>query len=155
MIRAVGVLDCSSADIRLREPDKSEDKAEKRRRVQWGSATQKAKRRSERRWTRRSAIVSQRQIYRSRRKGRRCKAMDIRVMGLAAPWYRRGGTFVESLIPCSHGGRALVVKGAKKVKNVEANSKFQARLKGRGQRTSEDRCQRTSHQNSRKWGTSG
>ncbi|RRT53444.1 hypothetical protein B296_00022010 [Ensete ventricosum] len=80
MIRAAGVLDCSSADIRLREPDKSEDKAD-------------------------STMVSQRR------------------------------DFVESLIPCSHGGRALVVKGAEKAKNVEANSKFQARLKGRGQRT--------------------
>ncbi|RRT35758.1 hypothetical protein B296_00013546 [Ensete ventricosum] len=44
---------------------------------------------------------------------------------LAAPWYYRGGTSVESSIPCSHGGRALVVKGAKEVENAEANSKYQ------------------------------
>ncbi|RRT50381.1 hypothetical protein B296_00020900 [Ensete ventricosum] len=53
MIGAAGELDCSSAHIRLREPGKSEDKAEtqrcrskwskgarKRRQVQRGSATQ-------------------------------------------------------------------------------------------------------------------
>ncbi|RZS25835.1 hypothetical protein BHM03_00059092 [Ensete ventricosum] len=45
----------------------------------------KAKRQLERRWTRRSAIVPQRPIYRSRRKGRRCKATDSRAMGSAAP----------------------------------------------------------------------
>ncbi|RZS14046.1 hypothetical protein BHM03_00045700, partial [Ensete ventricosum] len=105
MIGAAGELDCFSAHIRLREPGKSEDKAEwsegarKRRRVQWGSATQKAKRRLERRWTRRSTTVPQRRIYRSRRKGCRCKSTDSRAMGLAAPWYRRGGTSVESSIP--------------------------------------------------------
>ncbi|RZS29427.1 hypothetical protein BHM03_00063158 [Ensete ventricosum] len=68
MIGAVGELDYFSAHIRLREPDKSEDKV-------------------------------------------KCKTTDIRAMGLAAPRYHRGGTSVESSIPCSHGGRALVVKG--------------------------------------------
>ncbi|RZR74114.1 hypothetical protein BHM03_00032211 [Ensete ventricosum] len=82
MIRAVGELDCFSAHIRLREPDKSEDKAE-------------------------------------------CKSTDSRAMGLAAPWYYRGGTSVESSIPCSHGGRALVVKWAEEVENAKANSKYQ------------------------------
>ncbi|RZS04929.1 hypothetical protein BHM03_00035334 [Ensete ventricosum] len=46
-------------------------------------------------------------------------------MGLEALGYRRGGTSVESSIPCSHGGRALVVKGAEEVENAEANSKSQ------------------------------
>ncbi|RWW11134.1 hypothetical protein GW17_00025279 [Ensete ventricosum] len=110
MIRAAGELDCFSAYIRLREPSKSEDKAE---------------------WTRRSATVSQRRIYRSRRKGRRCKATDSRAMGLAAPWYRKGGTSVGSSIPCSHGGRALVVKGVEEVENAEANSKYQDRVKAK------------------------
>ncbi|RWV99729.1 hypothetical protein GW17_00037352 [Ensete ventricosum] len=32
-------------------------------------------------------------------------------MGLAAPRYRRGETSMESSIPCSHRGKALVVKG--------------------------------------------
>ncbi|RRT36826.1 hypothetical protein B296_00042152, partial [Ensete ventricosum] len=41
-----------------------------------------------------------------------CKATDSMAMGLAVPWYRRGRTSVESSIPCSHGGRALVVKRA-------------------------------------------
>ncbi|RRT31538.1 hypothetical protein B296_00057097 [Ensete ventricosum] len=87
MIGAAGELDCFSTNIRLREPDKSEDKVE-------------------------------------------CKAMDSRAMGLAAPWYRRGGTSVESSIPCSHGGRALVVKGAKEVENAKANSKYHDRAEG-------------------------
>ncbi|RWW65813.1 hypothetical protein BHE74_00026865 [Ensete ventricosum] len=136
-IGAAGELDCFSAHIRLSELGKSEDKVEwskgarKRRRVQRGSATQKAKRRLERRWTRRSATVSQRRIYRLRRKGRKCKATDSRVLGLIAPWYRRGGTSVESSIPCSHGGRALVVKGAEEVENAKANSKYQDRAKGK------------------------
>ncbi|RZS26392.1 hypothetical protein BHM03_00059779 [Ensete ventricosum] len=93
--------------------------ARKRQRVRKGSATQKAKRRLERRWTRRSATAPQRRIYRSRRKGRRCKATDSRAMGLVAPWHRRGGTFVESSILCSHGGRALVVKGAKEADKLQ------------------------------------
>ncbi|RRT36932.1 hypothetical protein B296_00036928 [Ensete ventricosum] len=59
-----------------------------------------------------------------------CKAMDSRAMGLAAPWYRRGGTFVESSIPCSYGGRALVVKGAEEVEDTKANSKYQDRAEG-------------------------
>ncbi|RRT59659.1 hypothetical protein B296_00001005 [Ensete ventricosum] len=89
-----------------------------------------AKRRLERRWTPRSTTVSQRRIYRSRRKGCRCKATDSRAMGLAAPWYRRCGTSVESSIPCSHGGRALVVKGAEEVENTKVNSKYQDRAEG-------------------------
>ncbi|RRT32262.1 hypothetical protein B296_00047758 [Ensete ventricosum] len=48
-------------------------------------------------------VRGQGQIYQSRRKGCRCKTTDSRAMGLAALWYRRGETSVESLIPCSHG----------------------------------------------------
>ncbi|RWV81227.1 hypothetical protein GW17_00057372 [Ensete ventricosum] len=81
MIRATGELDYFSAYIRLREPDKSEDKIE-------------------------------------------CKAMDSRAMGSVASWYHRGGTSVESSIPCSDGGIALVVKGVEEVKNAEVNSKY-------------------------------
>ncbi|RWW29475.1 hypothetical protein GW17_00005999 [Ensete ventricosum] len=79
--------DYFSAHIRLREPDKSKDKAE-------------------------------------------CKVTDSRAMGLAAPWYCRGGTSVESSILCSHGGRALVVKGAEEVENAWANSKYQDKAEG-------------------------
>ncbi|RRT85856.1 hypothetical protein B296_00007584 [Ensete ventricosum] len=68
MIRAAGELDCSSAHIRLREPDKSEDRA-------------------------------------------------------------KGETSVESSIPCSHGGRTLVMTGAE-VENAEANSKYQDKAEG-------------------------
>ncbi|RRT84778.1 hypothetical protein B296_00002415 [Ensete ventricosum] len=46
------------------------------------------------------------------------KIMDSRAMGLAAPWYRRGGTSVELSIPYSHRGRALVVKGAEEPNNL-------------------------------------
>ncbi|RWW30449.1 hypothetical protein GW17_00004970 [Ensete ventricosum] len=80
MIGATGELDCFSAHIRLREPDKSKDKAETAKRTQW------------------------------------CRS--------------RGGTSVESSIPCSHGGRALVVKGAEEVENAKSNSKYQDRAKG-------------------------
>ncbi|RWV96156.1 hypothetical protein GW17_00041152 [Ensete ventricosum] len=95
-----------------------------------GLSYPKAKRRLEKRWTRRSTTVPQRRIYRSRRKGRRCKTMDSRAMGLVAPWYCKGGTSVESSIPCSHGGRALVVKGVEEVENAKANSKYQDKVKG-------------------------
>ncbi|RRT40366.1 hypothetical protein B296_00020921 [Ensete ventricosum] len=54
----------------------------------------------------------------------RCKTTDSRAMGLATPCYHKGGTFVESSIPCSHGGRALVVKGTEEVENAKANSKY-------------------------------
>ncbi|RZS26421.1 hypothetical protein BHM03_00059764 [Ensete ventricosum] len=65
-----------------------------------------------------------------RQSERRCKATDSRVMGLAAPWYRKGETFVESLIPCSHGRRALVMKEANELENAEANSKYLNKAKG-------------------------
>ncbi|RWV96736.1 hypothetical protein GW17_00040529 [Ensete ventricosum] len=42
----------------------------------------------------------------------------------------RGGTSVESSIPCSYGGRALVVKGAEEVENTKTNSKYQDRAEG-------------------------
>ncbi|RRT71981.1 hypothetical protein B296_00020089 [Ensete ventricosum] len=90
----------------------------------------KAKRRLERRWTRRSTTVPQRRIYRSRRKGCRYKSTDSRAMGLAASWYHRGGTSVESSIPCSHGGRTLVIKGAEEVEKAKTNSKYQDRAEG-------------------------
>ncbi|RZS23793.1 hypothetical protein BHM03_00056774 [Ensete ventricosum] len=61
----------------------------------------------------------------------KCKATDSRAMGLAAPWYRRDGTSVKSSIPCSHGGRALVVKGAEEVENAKANSKYQDRAEAK------------------------
>ncbi|RWW24246.1 hypothetical protein GW17_00011473 [Ensete ventricosum] len=67
------------------------------------------------------------------KKGCRCEATDSSAMGLAAPWYRRGGTSVESSIPC---GRALVVKGAEEVENAKANSKYQDKAEGQRQGTS-------------------
>ncbi|RWW09353.1 hypothetical protein GW17_00027161 [Ensete ventricosum] len=95
-----------------------------------GLSYPKAKRRLERRCTQRSTIVPQRRIYRSRRKGHRCKAMDSRAMGLVAPQYHKGETSMESSIPCSHGGRASVVKGDEEVENAKANSKYQDKVKG-------------------------
>ncbi|RWW24314.1 hypothetical protein BHE74_00033939 [Ensete ventricosum] len=90
----------------------------------------KATCRSEMRWTWRSVTVPQRRIYRSRGKGHRCKATDSRTMGLATPWDCKGRISVESSIPCSHGGRVLVVKGDEKVENVGANSKYQDKAEG-------------------------
>ncbi|RWV84137.1 hypothetical protein GW17_00054179 [Ensete ventricosum] len=46
----------------------------------------------------------------------------------------RGRTFVESLIPCSHGRRALVLKATEEVENAEANSKYQDRAEGQRSR---------------------
>ncbi|RWW36033.1 hypothetical protein BHE74_00058972 [Ensete ventricosum] len=63
-------------------------------------------------------------------KGRRYKAIDSTVMSLAAPWYRKSRTSVESLIPCSYRGRALVVKGVEDLENAEANSKYQDKAEG-------------------------
>ncbi|RRT83707.1 hypothetical protein B296_00003956 [Ensete ventricosum] len=57
-------------------------------------------------------------------KCRRCEAMDSSAKGLAAPWCRRCGTFVESLFPCFYGGRPLVVKGVEEIENAETNSKY-------------------------------
>ncbi|RRT80063.1 hypothetical protein B296_00024395 [Ensete ventricosum] len=51
-------------------------------------------------------------------------------MGSAAPWYHKGGTSMESLISCSHGGSALVVKGVEEMKNAKTNSKYQDSAKG-------------------------
>ncbi|RZS03602.1 hypothetical protein BHM03_00033784 [Ensete ventricosum] len=125
MIVVAGELDCFSAHICLREPGKSEDKVDL-----VGLNYPKVKRRLKRRWTRRSTTVPQRRIYRLRRKGYRCKSTDSRAMGLAASWYRIGRTFVESSIPCSNGGRVLIVKGDEEVENAKANSKYQDRAKG-------------------------
>ncbi|RWV96680.1 hypothetical protein GW17_00040593 [Ensete ventricosum] len=58
MIGAAGELDCFNTHIRFREPDKSKDKADPA-----GLSYPKAKRRLERRWSRRSTIVPQRRTY--------------------------------------------------------------------------------------------
>ncbi|RZS08681.1 hypothetical protein BHM03_00039689 [Ensete ventricosum] len=41
-----------------------------------------------------------------------------------------GRTSMKSSIPCSHGGRALVVKGAEEVENAKANSRYQDMAEG-------------------------
>ncbi|RRT54036.1 hypothetical protein B296_00034390 [Ensete ventricosum] len=61
-------------------------------------------------------------------------------MGSAASWHHRVGTSVELSIPCSHGGRALVVKGAKEVENVEVNSKYQDKAKEQRPRNIISQC---------------
>ncbi|RWV99142.1 hypothetical protein BHE74_00020868 [Ensete ventricosum] len=74
--------------------------------------------------------------------GRKCKATDCSEWA----WQRhdtcKGETSMESSIPCSHGGRALVVKGTEEMENAKVNSKYQdkakgqrTRLKGRSQGT--------------------
>ncbi|RWV78295.1 hypothetical protein GW17_00060753 [Ensete ventricosum] len=72
-----GELDCFSAHIRLREPDKSEDKAKKEVDSE----------------ERHNAAEADLPIV----KGYRCKATDSRAIGLIAPWYRRGGTSAEEV----------------------------------------------------------
>ncbi|RWV93870.1 hypothetical protein GW17_00043639 [Ensete ventricosum] len=52
-----------------------------------GLSYPKTKHRLERRWTHKSTTVLQWRIYRSRRKGYKCKATYSRAMGLTAPWY--------------------------------------------------------------------
>ncbi|RRT34229.1 hypothetical protein B296_00031761 [Ensete ventricosum] len=64
-----------------------------------------------------STYIHLREIDKSEDKAE-CKAMDSRAMGLAIPWYHRGRTSVESLIPYSHEGRALIVKGAEEMENA-------------------------------------
>ncbi|RRT85104.1 hypothetical protein B296_00012136 [Ensete ventricosum] len=43
--------------------------------------------------------------------------------------WRMYRTFVTSSISCSHGGRVLVVKGVEEVENTEVNSKYQDKAK--------------------------
>ncbi|RZR81773.1 hypothetical protein BHM03_00008068 [Ensete ventricosum] len=76
-----------------------------------------------------SAHIRLRELGKSEDKAE-CKVTNSRAMGLAALWYRRGGTSVESSISCSHEGRALVVKGVEEVENAKANSKYQDRARG-------------------------
>ncbi|RWV95880.1 hypothetical protein GW17_00041455, partial [Ensete ventricosum] len=67
----------------------------------------KTKCRLEWRWTQRSA-----RCRRGRSTDYEERDADARqrivVMGMTTPWYYRGGTSVESSIPCSNGRRALV-----------------------------------------------
>ncbi|RWW30604.1 hypothetical protein GW17_00004814 [Ensete ventricosum] len=62
----------------------------------------------------------------------KCKTTNSSVMGLVTLWYPRDKTSVESSLPCSYGGRALVVKGAEEVENTEINSNITTILKGKG-----------------------
>ncbi|RRT45913.1 hypothetical protein B296_00048691 [Ensete ventricosum] len=126
----VGLLQCSHSlkgARQVREQGRVVEKGEEVTTSLVGLNYPKAKRRLERR-TRRSTTVPQRRIYRSRRN--RCKVTNSRAMGLTTPWYRRGGTSVESSILCSHRGRALVIKGVEEVENTKANSKYQDRVEG-------------------------
>ncbi|RRT31202.1 hypothetical protein B296_00058896, partial [Ensete ventricosum] len=62
--------------------------------------------------------------------------LSRRDAGLAAPWCRRGGTSMESLIPCSHEGRALVVKGAEEKFNGSEKANHSSYLNTRSANTS-------------------
>ncbi|RZS24249.1 hypothetical protein BHM03_00057301 [Ensete ventricosum] len=122
MVRATGEWDCSYAYIRLREPNKSKDKAE-------GAQLPKSKA-SVRKEVDSEKCHGAAEVDLPIAKGHKCKATNDRTIGLATPWYRKGDTSVESSIPCSYGGRALVVKGAEVVENVEENSKYQDKAEG-------------------------
>ncbi|RRT48847.1 hypothetical protein B296_00040814 [Ensete ventricosum] len=115
MIRATTILDYFSTYIRLRELDKSEDKVELA-----NAATKEAK----------ENRISMSLATRWQRPCMGVTATDSRVMGSAVPWYYRDGTSVELSIPCSHGGRALVIIGAEEVENAEANFQYHDRAEG-------------------------
>ncbi|RRT35112.1 hypothetical protein B296_00044566 [Ensete ventricosum] len=86
----VGLLQCSyslKGARQVRGQDRVVERGEELIMSPVGLNYPKAQCRLERRWTRRSTIIQQRRIYRSQRKGCRCKAMDSRVIGLTAPWY--------------------------------------------------------------------
>ncbi|RZS04001.1 hypothetical protein BHM03_00034263 [Ensete ventricosum] len=55
-------------------------------------------------------------------------AMEMSPGGDMVQWIR--WISVESSIPCSHGGRALVVREAEKVENAKANFKYQDKAEG-------------------------
>ncbi|RWW43287.1 hypothetical protein BHE74_00051073 [Ensete ventricosum] len=136
MIGVAGELDCFSAHIRLKEPGKSEDKIEwskgarKRRRVRRGLATQKQS-------------VGQKGgglggVSQCRRGGSTdCGKRDVdprqRIVG---SWARQRHGTAEVGLPWSHRSFALMEgerwsqKGAEKVENAEANSKYQDRAEG-------------------------
>ncbi|RZS03212.1 hypothetical protein BHM03_00033358 [Ensete ventricosum] len=129
----VGLLQCSHSlkgAQQVRGQSRVVERGEEAMMSLVGLSYLKVKHRLERRWTQRSTTVPQRRIYQLRRKGCIYKSTDNRAMGLAAPWYHRGETSVESSIPCSHGGRALVIKGAEEVENAKAKSKYQDRVEG-------------------------
>ncbi|RRT49595.1 hypothetical protein B296_00052291 [Ensete ventricosum] len=100
MIRATRELDYSSAYIRSWEPDKSEDN-------------------------------SMLQCHRGGSIGPDADARQwIYCHGLGNAMVPQRRDFLESSIPCYHGGRALVVKGVEKIENIEANSKYQDKVNG-------------------------
>ncbi|RWW20722.1 hypothetical protein BHE74_00043387 [Ensete ventricosum] len=140
MIKAAGELDCFSAHICLREPGKLVDKADS---VEAGgrkgrgsddesSGDQLPKSKASIRKEvdskeHHSVAEADLPITKERMQ---MQGNNSRAMGLAAPWYHRGGTSVESSIPCSHGGRALVIKGAEEVENAKTYSKYQDKVEG-------------------------
>ncbi|RRT38948.1 hypothetical protein B296_00048009, partial [Ensete ventricosum] len=59
------------------------------------------------------------------KKGHRCETIDSKVMGMAAPWYHRGKTFLVLM-----ERERLIVKGAEEIENVEANYKYRDKTEG-------------------------
>ncbi|RWV96813.1 hypothetical protein BHE74_00033928 [Ensete ventricosum] len=101
----VGLLQCSHSlkgAQQVRGQGRVVEKSEEAMTSLVGLNYLKAKHRLERRWTQRSIIVLQRRIYRSRRKGCKCKTMDSRAMGFA------DHGIVEAGLSWSHRSLALI-----------------------------------------------
>ncbi|RWW13113.1 hypothetical protein GW17_00023191 [Ensete ventricosum] len=111
--RAAGELDCFSAHIRLREPEKSEDKTE-------GAQLPKSKA---------SVKKEVEECHRGGSTNREERNVDAR-QRILGPWAWQHHATVEVGLPCSYGGRALIVKGIEEVENAEANSKYQDKAEG-------------------------
>ncbi|RWW55336.1 hypothetical protein BHE74_00038026 [Ensete ventricosum] len=111
--RAAGELDCFSAHIRLREPEKSEDKTE-------GAQLPKSKA---------SVKKEVEECHRGGSTNREERNVDAR-QRILGPWAWQRHATVEVGLPCSYGGRALIVKGIEEVENAEANSKYQDKAEG-------------------------
>ncbi|RWW27499.1 hypothetical protein GW17_00008068 [Ensete ventricosum] len=91
----------SKAHIRLREPSKSEDK------VEYANVAPKE--------AKKNKIGVLKQVVKR---------------SMAMPWYRRGGTFMESSIPSLMEGERLVMKRIEEMENTKANSKYRDKVKG-------------------------
>ncbi|RWW81338.1 hypothetical protein BHE74_00010278 [Ensete ventricosum] len=90
-----------SAHIRLTEPSKSEDK------VEYANVAPKE--------AKKNKIGVLKQVVKR---------------SMAMPWYRRGGTFMESSIPSLMEGERLVMKRIEEMENTKANSKYRDKVKG-------------------------
>ncbi|RWW11498.1 hypothetical protein GW17_00024892 [Ensete ventricosum] len=130
MVRVTGELDCFSAHIRLREPDKSEDKIETAKRTQWFESG-----------------------------GRKGRGSDDKSSGAQLPKNQSCDGTVEAGLPWSIDPLLSWRESIDRKRGREGSMQRQTpstktRRKGRGQGTLQDQCRWASHRDSRKRGTS-